>query len=100
MGMATHSRRAPGDPTHLHTRPWKDTLKRTFTEFKEDNLTDWAAALTYYGVLALFPAIIALVSILGLVVDRATITRLLPDTISQIGPSSAVDTFRTPIEQV
>ncbi len=39
------------------------TLKRTAQEFSEDNLTDWAAALTYYGLLALFPALIALVSI-------------------------------------
>jgi membrane protein len=36
------------------------TLKRTLKEFSEDNLTDWAAALTYYGVLAVFPALIAL----------------------------------------
>src|SRR6478609_5391708 len=42
------------------------TLKRTLKEFQEDNLTDWAAALTYYGVLALFPALIALLSIVGL----------------------------------
>jgi membrane protein len=90
----------PDDPTDLPKRSWKATLKRTFAEFKEDNLTDWAAALTYYSVLALFPAIIALVSILGLVVDRATITRVLTDTITQIGPSSAVDTFKSPIEQV
>src|SRR4051794_31894047 len=91
---------APNAPTDLPKHSWIGTLRRTFTEFKADNLTDWAAALTYYGVLALFPAIIALVSILGLVVDRATITRVLTDTISQIGPSSAVDTFKTPIEQV
>ena len=45
------------------------TLKRTFTEFKEDELTDRAAALTYYGVLSIFPALIALVSIVGLVFD-------------------------------
>ena len=43
----------------------KETLKRTVREFQDDNLTDWAAALTYYGVLALFPALIALVSIVG-----------------------------------
>ena len=41
-------------------------LKRTVKEFREDNMTDWAAALTYYGVLALFPALVALVSIVGL----------------------------------
>ena len=45
------------------------TLKRTATEFMEDNLTDWAAALTYYGLLSLFPALIAIVSLIGLVGD-------------------------------
>jgi membrane protein len=76
------------------------TLKRTFSEFKDDNLTDWAAALTYYAVLSLFPALIALVSILGLAVDKATITRVLEDTLSSIGPSSAIDTFKKPINEV
>jgi membrane protein len=90
----------PDAPTDLPKRHWLGTLKRTVKEFKHDNLTDWGAALTYYAVLSLFPAIIALVSILGIVVDRATITRVLTDTISSIGPASAVDTFKKPIEQV
>src|SRR4051794_39960021 len=90
----------PQTPTDLPKRSWTATLKRTFSEFKDDNLTDWAAALTYYAVLALFPAVIALVSILGLVVDRATITRVLTETISSIGPSSAVNTFKGPLQQV
>src|SRR4051812_21654807 len=47
-------------------------LRRTFSEFREDNLTDLAAALTYYGVLSMFPALIALVSIAGLVGEPAT----------------------------
>lgn len=42
-------------------------LKRTVKEFQEDNITDWAAALTYYAVLALFPALLALVALVGLV---------------------------------
>jgi membrane protein len=91
---------APDDPTDLKKRSWKDTLKRTFTEFKEDNLTDWSAALTYYAVLSLFPALIALLSIVGLVADPATITRVLTDTISAIGPASAVETFKGPIEDI
>jgi membrane protein len=98
--MATHTRRGPDDPTDLHKRSWKDTLKRTFTEFKEDNLTDWAAALTYYAVLSVFPALIALLSIVGLVADPATITRVLTDTIKQIGPSTAVSTFEGPIKSI
>jgi membrane protein len=99
--MAEDVRKAgPDDPGDLSKRSWVATLKRTASEFKDDNVTDWAAALTYYGLLALFPAIIALVSILGLVVDKATITRVLTDTLSSIGPKSAVNTFKGPITQV
>jgi membrane protein len=92
--------KAPDTPTDLPKRSWMDTLKRTFREFKEDNLTDWAAALTYYAVLSIFPALIALISIVGLVADPATVTRVLTDTISQLGPSTAVETFKGPIEDI
>jgi membrane protein len=84
----------------LAKRTWLGTVKRTVREFKDDNLTDWAAALTYYAVLSLFPAFIALISILGLVVDPQTITRVITDVVSQLGPASAVDTFKEPIEQL
>ncbi|HEY0631724.1 MAG TPA: YhjD/YihY/BrkB family envelope integrity protein, partial [Thermoleophilaceae bacterium] len=69
------------------------TVKRTFTEFSEDNMTDWAAALTYYGLLSLFPALIALVAIIGLVADPATITKQVTQIVSSLGPSSAAQTF-------
>jgi membrane protein len=84
----------------LAKRTWLGTVKRTVREFRDDNLTDWAAALTYYAVLSLFPAFIALISILGLVVDPQTITRVITDVVSQLGPASAVDTFKEPIEQI
>ena len=58
-------RQAPDTPTKLRKRSWFGVLKRTIREFKEDNLTDWAAALTYYAILSIFPALLALVSILG-----------------------------------
>jgi membrane protein len=76
------------------------TVKRTATEFMEDGMTDWAAALTYYGLLSLFPALIALVSVVGLVADPEEITRTLTDIVSQMGPSSAADTFAGPIESI
>ena len=76
------------------------TLKRAGLEFSEDNMTDWAAALTYYGLLSLFPALIALVSILGLFADPETTTRQITDIVTQIGPSSAADTFSGPIESI
>ncbi len=76
------------------------TLKRTFTEFRDDNLTDWAAALTYYGLLSLFPALIALVSILGLVGDPRATTATITEVIVEIGPQSAAQTFSGPIESI
>jgi membrane protein len=72
------------------------TLKRTLTEFSEDNLTDWAAALTYYGILALFPALVALLSIIGLLVDPRTLT----DALTSVVPGSASDALTPVITQL
>jgi membrane protein len=76
------------------------TLKRTLTEFNEDNLTDWAAALTYYGLLSLFPALIAMVSLIGLFGDPKSTTNSLTEIITTIGPQSAAETFSGPIESI
>jgi membrane protein len=76
------------------------TLKRTASEFREDNLTDWAAALTYYALLSLFPALIAMVSLLGLFGDPRTTTAGLTEVITSIGPESAAQTFEGPIRSV
>jgi membrane protein len=64
--------RAPEGPTDLSRRSWWGVLKRTVKEFQEDNLTDWAAALTYYGMLSLFPALLVLVSVIGLFGESTT----------------------------
>jgi membrane protein len=72
------------------------TVKRTLKEFSEDNLTDWAAALTYYGVLALFPALIALASIVGLL----TTPQQLTDALTTVVPGQAADTLQPVIQQV
>jgi membrane protein len=92
--------KAPDTPTDLGKRSWLGTGRRVVSEFKDDNLTDWAAALTYYAVLSIFPAFIAMISILGLVVDPATITRVVTDVVAQLGPADAVNTFKGPIEQI
>jgi membrane protein len=76
-----------------------DVLKRTISEFRDDNITDWAAALTYYSVLSLFPALIALVAILGLLGTEETVESLL-EIVGEVGPESAVETFRGPVESV
>jgi membrane protein len=75
-------------------------LKRTFTEFQEDNLSDWAAALTYYGLLSLFPALIAMVSLIGIFGDPKTTTTKLTEIITEIGPGSAAETFEGPIKSI
>jgi membrane protein len=64
-------------------------LKRTVREFKEDNLTDWAAALTYYGILAIFPALLALLSVLGVIGPSAT--QPLLDNLKTVAPGPAND---------
>jgi membrane protein len=87
--------REPDSPTDLGSRSWIGVLKRTFKEFQADNLTDWAAALTYYGVLAIFPALIALVSVLGLVGHSAT--QPLIDNLSKVAPGPAKDIFTNAI---
>lgn len=76
------------------------TLKRTATEFQEDNLSDWAAALTYYGLLSLFPALIAMVSLIGIFGDPKSTTQSLTEIITEIGPQSGAETFKGPIESI
>jgi membrane protein len=92
--------RAPETPTDMPKRSLWGAGKRIVKGFKDDNVTDWAAALTYYAVLSIFPAMIALISILGVVVDQQTITRVVTDTVTELGPESAVDTFAEPIESI
>jgi membrane protein len=87
--MADTERRPPESPEDLRKPTWWGVLKRTVREFREDNLTDWAAALTYYGILAIFPALLALVSVLGLVGDSAT--QPLIDNLGAVAPGPAKD---------
>jgi membrane protein len=91
VATQTQERRAPEAPTHMSTRTWFGVLKRTFTEFRADNLTDLAAALTYYGILAIFPALIALVSIVGLVGHSAT--QPLISNLAKLPPGPARHVF-------
>jgi membrane protein len=90
--------RGADKPTELGGRSWLAVLKRTVTEFKDDNLTDWAAALTYYGVLAIFPALIVLVSVLGLIGESAT--QPLIDNLGKVAPGPAQDIFTSAIQNL
>ena len=77
---------------------WGAVLKRTLKGVSRDNLTDWAAALTYYGVLAIFPALIVLVSVLGLVGSSAT--QPLIDNLGQVAPGPAKEIFTSAIKNL
>jgi membrane protein len=92
--------RQPEGPPHARKGSTAQTVKRTLTEFREDNLPDRAAALTYYAVLSIFPALVALVALVGLVADPATIIRQLTKLVSSVGPASAAKTFQAPISSL
>lgn len=85
-------------PTRLPKGAWWGVLKRTVKEFNDDNLTDWAAALTYYAVLSLFPGIIVLTSVLALLGD--TTTQELMKYVDQVAPGQAGDVVKSSIEEL
>ena len=88
-GTTTPEMARPDKPTELGRGGWWAVLKRTGKEFMDDGLTDWAAALTYYSILSLFPALIALVSVVGLVGSSAT--DALIENLATFAPSEARD---------
>src|SRR5690348_15521730 len=91
-------RRAPDAPTKLPRHAWKAVLKGSLREFQDDELTDRAAALTYYGVLSLFPALLVLVSLLG-ITGRSVTDKVLAN-LRQLTPGSARDIITRAVEQL
>ena len=100
MNMARTSRNGdpPDTPTDLSGRSWLGVLKRSVTEFREDNLTDWAAALTYYAILSIFPALLVLVSVLGLIGKSAT--QPLIDNLGEVAPGPAQEILTNALENL
>src|SRR5215216_2000346 len=86
QGRGDRGGQAPERPTELPGGSWWAAVKRTVREFRVDNLKDWAAALTYYGVLSIFPALLVLISLIDLA-GQATIGTLL-DNLGQVAPGS------------
>ena len=87
-------------PAALPRASWPDTLKRTLRRAKDDKINHWGAALTYYAVLSLFPALLVMVSLVGLFGDPERVTKVMTDTVTQLGPSTAASTFQAPIESL
>ncbi|WP_433395594.1 YihY/virulence factor BrkB family protein [Streptomyces sp. CA-146814] len=90
--------RAPDQPTELPRRSWTAVLRGTLKEFQDDELADRAAALTYYGVLALFPALLVLVSLLGIAGESAT--KEVLENLQKLAPGSARDIISDAVEQL
>ena len=88
-----------GPPTDLTVRAWWQALRDAAKAFRDRDLTDNAAALTYYSVLSLFPFLIVLVSLLGVLGSQDSIDGLLR-IVEDLGSASAVDTLRPPIENI
>jgi len=78
---------APASPTDLSRRSWWGILRRTVRQFQEDNLSDWAAALTYYAIQSIFPGLLVLVSVVGLL-GRSTTNAMLAN-IETLTPGPA-----------
>lgn len=87
----------PQSPTELSKPSLLAVVKRALKQFKHDNLTDLAAALTYYGVLSIGPGLIVLISLLGLL--SPDVTAQVTDQVEQAAPGSAAEFVRTLIEQ-
>jgi membrane protein len=97
---APDARQKPDSPSDLVKPSWGYTAKKSFAEFGRDQCTDLAAALTYYAVLALFPALLALVSLLGIFGQGESTTNAMLDMIRQIGQGNAANQLRGPISQM
>ncbi|MDL5200851.1 YihY/virulence factor BrkB family protein [Streptomyces sp. ALI-76-A] len=85
-------------PAELPAKSWRAVVRRTLKELLDDELSDRAAALTYYSVLSLFPALLVMVSLLGVVGQRATDTML--DNIGDLAPGPARDILRDAVVQL
>src|SRR5690242_3881060 len=74
----------PRSPRYLGRRSLAAAVRRSFAEFNADNAWDWAAALTYYGVLSIFPGLLVLVSLIGLI-HRSALQPML-STLNGVAP--------------
>jgi membrane protein len=91
--------RKPDSPREVTKRSWMYVLRKSFREFSDDECPDRAASLTYYGVLALFPGLLALTSLLALVGQGGRAIDELFGIVEQFAPGEALDVIREPLEQ-
>jgi membrane protein len=92
--------RKPDSPTDVTKPSWKYIAKKTLREFTKDQCPDLAAALTYYSVLSIFPALLALVSLLGIFGQAGKTTSALLEIVQGFAPGDTVEAIRQPVEQL
>lgn len=92
--------RKPDSPTDLDKRSWRYVLVKSVREFSADECMDAAAGLTYYAVLALFPALIAIFSLLGVFGQGGAVADAVLGIVEDAAPPDIAETLRGPIEQV
>ena len=92
--------RKPDSPTDLTKPSFRFVLRKTAREFTADECTDLAAALTYYAVLSLFPALLVMVSLLGVFGQGRRTTDAVLGVVDDVAPGSTVDTVRPVITQL
>ncbi|MFE5628230.1 YihY/virulence factor BrkB family protein [Streptomyces sp. NPDC056543] len=90
--------RAPDSPSEMPRRSWTAVVRGTLREFRDDELLDRAASLTYYGILSLFPALLVLVSFLGIAGESA-IGHVL-DTVDKLAPGAARDVLGDAVREL
>jgi membrane protein len=90
----------PDSPGDLTKQSWFYVVRKTVREFSDDQCTDLAAALTYYSVLALFPAAIAILSLVGLVGQGPKTVDTLLQILRDLGASSAAETLEPTLMQL
>jgi membrane protein len=90
--------RKPDSPTKITKPSWSYVLRKTAREFSTDQVTDLSASLTYYGTLAVFPALLAFISILGLFGNARKTTDSLLQLLTGVVPSSTLESVRAPID--
>src|SRR5436305_13787308 len=88
----------PAKPTQLGRKSWFGVLKRVVKEYQRDNLSDWAAALTYYAMLSIFPGLLVLVSGLRLL-GRSAVTTVV-DNLTQVAPGTARDIVKAAVNNI
>jgi membrane protein len=97
---APDSPRKPASPTDLKKPSWMYIFRKSVREFSADQCTDLAAALTYYTILSLFPALLAMVSLLGIFGQDDKSTAAMLDLLQRLAPGQAAQVLQQPIQQL